>query len=80
MSLGKSRRAGQIGGSRGGGSAGGYERLDPDFEGVRLRHLHAEYLSLDAAWRKQYLGSLSARDKFELLAYLKVHPGSCIRP
>ena len=75
MSIGKSRRAGQIGGSRGGCGGGGYERLDPDFEGVRLRRLVDEYLSLeDAHWRQLYLKNLSRADKAAVMRYTDENP------
>ena len=50
-------------GSNRGGIGGGYEHLDPDWEGKRLRRLRTEYDSLDPQWQEAYLVSLSKLDR-----------------
>jgi hypothetical protein len=66
----QSKRAGNVGGHRG-GLGGGYERTDPDYERKRLRRMAAEYSSLDEHWRKTYLGGLSDTDRRALTRFLK---------
>jgi hypothetical protein len=62
MSMKQSSRA--RGGNRGGVGGGGYERLDPDFDLVRIRRLRAEYDELAPAWRGTYLKGLSKADQW----------------
>jgi len=58
--LGKSSRAR---GANRGGCGGGYERTDPDYGEHRLARMRAEYESLPAGWRAQYLAGLSKFDR-----------------
>lgn len=60
----KSSRA--RGGNRG-GTGGGYERTDPDFDRKRVQRMRAEYDSLQGAWRETYLRGLSREDKRAVL-------------
>ena len=62
-----SRRAGSIGGNRGGCGGGGYERLDPDFDIKRAARMRAEYDELDEHWKQVYLEGLNKADKFMIL-------------
>ena len=63
-----SRRA--RGGNRG-GTGGGYEQTDPDYEAKRIQRMKAEYLSLDGGWRETYLRGLTPTDQRCLMEALK---------
>lgn len=60
MTFEKSRRAR---GSNRGGTGGGYEPTDPDWEHKRLARMKAEYNSLDKRWQKVYLDGLCRADR-----------------
>lgn len=62
---------GRARGSNRGGTGGGYERTDPDYEHNRLRRLRTEYLSLEPKWRATFLRGLSGADERALNALLK---------
>ena len=65
MSMGKSRRA--RGGNRG-GTGGGYEQTDPDWDRKRIQRIRAEFDSLEPGrWREMYLRGLSKADKEAVL-------------
>ena len=61
MSMQKSSRAR---GSNRGGCGGGYERLDPDFDKVRINRMRQEHDDLPYAWRSTYLKGLSKADQW----------------
>jgi len=72
MRLKESSRA--RGSTRGGcGGGGGYERLDPDFEIKRIKHIHSDYLALDKMWQEQFVRSLPKADQFALDRLLNPH-------
>lgn len=54
------------GGNRG-GTGGGYEQTDPDWDCKRIARLRAEYDSLEPGWRETYLGGLTKADKAAVL-------------
>lgn len=54
-------------GANRGGTGGGYEQTDPDWEIKRVRRLRAEYDSLTPDWRATYLRGLSESDKRAVL-------------
>ena len=60
MAISTSSRA--RGGNRG-GTGGGYEQTDPEWETTRIRTLRAEYDSLDKFWRAAYLKGLNQADR-----------------
>lgn len=74
MKMSRTRHAGRIGGSRGGGSGNTYERTDPDWERTRLMRMKAEYLSLDTYWRERYMDALHKGDRAALVRALEEKP------
>ena len=54
-------------GANRGGTGGGYEQLDPDWDIKRIRRLRAEYDSLTPGWQETYLRGLSESDKRAVL-------------
>jgi hypothetical protein len=54
-------------GANRGGTGGGYEQTDPDWEIKRVRRLRAEYDSLTPDWRAMYLRGLNESDKRAVL-------------
>lgn len=60
MSVNKSQRA--RGGNRG-GTGGGYERTDENWDSTRINRLRAEYDTLDDHWKASYLKGLSKWDR-----------------
>jgi hypothetical protein len=58
------------GGNRG-GTGGGYEHTDPDYEANRIQRMKAEYLSLDNGWRETYFRGLTPGDQRCLMEALK---------
>ena len=50
-----------------GGTGGGYEQTDPDWDRKRIQRLRAEYDSLDQGWRATYLRGLGEADKRAVL-------------
>ena len=67
----KMRGTGRARGSNRGGTGGGYEHTDPDYEHNRLRRLRTEYLSLQPKWRAMFRRGLSSADERALNALLK---------
>jgi hypothetical protein len=64
MSIGKSSRAR---GANRGGTGGGWELTDPDWDIKRIQRLRAEYDSLDPYYQTIYLESLNKFDKYHVL-------------
>jgi hypothetical protein len=54
-------------GANRGGTGGGYEQTDPDWEIKRIRRLRAEYDSLTPGWKELYMRGLSEADKRAVL-------------
>lgn len=54
-------------GANRGGTGGGYEQTDPDFQQKRIARMRAEYDSLTPGWRETYLRGLDEADKRAIL-------------
>lgn len=54
-------------GANRGGTGGGYEHTDPDWDSKRIARLRAEHDSLEPQWRAMYLRGLSQADKRAVL-------------
>lgn len=54
-------------GANRGGTGGGYEQLDPDWEIKRIQRMRAEYDSLTPGWQAIYLKTLDEADKRAIL-------------
>lgn len=54
-------------GANRGGTGGGFEPCDPDFNLKRIARMRAEYDSLSPLWQETYLRGLSDADKRSVL-------------
>lgn len=50
-------------GSNRGGTGGGYERTNPEYDGDKLRRLRAEYDAMEPQWRSIFLDGLSKYER-----------------